>query len=95
MALYRTSLLYLRDYGEGERAREFLQEVGREKPGSEAAQLAQEMLGHLAVLDQHRQRVVLADSTVAAQSAPADSAAAGDAEDTAMVSTSPVHPTNS
>jgi len=65
MALYRTGLLYLREYGEAERAAEYFQEVGQERPGSEAAGLAQEMLGYLRQLEQLRSRIVQADSLAA------------------------------
>ena len=82
MALYQTGLLYLRDYGEGERANEYLQEVRREKGGSEAAAQAQEMLGFLSKLNQHKDRVHRADSLAALQtsSGPVDSSVAQEEE---------------
>ncbi|MFA6111186.1 MAG: tetratricopeptide repeat protein, partial [Candidatus Latescibacterota bacterium] len=57
MALYRTGLLYLQGFGQLDRAREYLQEVGQEKPGSEAVQLAQEMLRHLTRIKQLDERI--------------------------------------
>jgi tetratricopeptide (TPR) repeat protein len=65
MALYRTGLLYLRGFGESERGAEYFEEAKREKGGSEASKLAQEMLGYLAQLKQHTDRIHQADSLVA------------------------------
>ena len=67
MALYRTGLLYLRGFGESERGAEYFEEAKREKGGSEASKLAQEMLGYLAQLKQHTDRIHQADSLVAGQ----------------------------
>ncbi|MEW6755205.1 MAG: tetratricopeptide repeat protein [Candidatus Latescibacterota bacterium] len=75
-ALYQTGLLYLRDFGQEERAREYLQDVGKEKPGSEAGRRAQAMLGYLQQAEEHRQRIRQADSLAAAQAASAPGGAA-------------------
>jgi TolA-binding protein len=62
MALYHTSLLYLQDHGDVERAREYLREVGAEKRDSEAALQAQRTLQDLTELDRLTRRIVIADS---------------------------------
>ena len=67
MALYRTGLLYLQEYGEIERASEYFQEVGKEKGGSEAAVLTREMMGYLIQLKQLQERIHRADSLAVAQ----------------------------
>ena len=67
MALYRTGLLYLRAFGESERGAEYFEEAKREKGGSEASTLAQEMLGYLSQLKQYTDRIHQADSLVAPQ----------------------------
>ena len=65
MALYRTGLLHLQEYGDTELANEYLEEANREKPGSQGALLSQEMLGHLARLSRFQQQVHHADSLFA------------------------------
>ncbi len=62
MALYHTSLLYLQDHGDVERAREYLREVGAEKRDSEAAVQAQRTLQDLGELDRLTRRIFIADS---------------------------------
>lgn len=78
MALYYTGMLYFGQYDDKERAREYLQEVNKEKPGSEAAQLSGQRLQDLGELDKIMARLHQADSlaALAAEAAPpADSAA--------------------
>ena len=65
MALYRTGLLQLQEYGETELASEYFAEANRENPGSQAVLLAQEMLGYLGRLKQFQERVHYADSLFA------------------------------
>ena len=67
MALYHTSLLYLQDHGDVERAREYLREVGAEKRDSEAAVHAQRTLKDLGELDRLTRRIVIADSLAGVQ----------------------------
>ena len=67
MALYHTSLLYLQDYGDVERAREYLLEVSKEKRDSEAAVQAQRTLQDLGELDRLTRRIVIADSLAGVQ----------------------------
>ncbi len=76
MALYRTGLLYLQGFGQIDRARDYLQEVGKEKAGSEPARLAQEKLALLTRLDQINQRIAKAEA--AADSADREGQAAGE-----------------
>ncbi len=87
MALYRTGMLYLRERDDQGRAREYLQEVAKEKPGSEAADSSGERLRDLGELDQFMARLRQADSLAAAQqdSVSADSAQAGVLPDSAAV----------
>ncbi len=76
MALYYTGMLYFGHYGDKERAREYLQEVNKEKPGSEAAELSGQRLQDLSELDRHMARLHQADSLAAlaaAKALPADS----------------------
>ena len=65
MALYRTGLLHLQEYGETELAREYFQETNSESPGSQGVLLAQEMLTYLGRLQQSQGRVHRADSLYA------------------------------
>jgi len=65
MALYRTGLLYLQERGDSELAREYFQETGNEKAGSQGARFAQEMMGHLSRLQNLQERVHYADSLAA------------------------------
>ena len=65
MALFRTGLLQLQEYGETELASEYFEEANRESPGSQAVLLAQEMLGHIERLKQLQKRVHYADSLFA------------------------------
>ena len=65
MALYRTALVQLREYGNLEQAREYLLEVGREKRDSEAAVLAKETTAYMTQLDRLVYRVHRADSLLA------------------------------
>lgn len=85
MALYHTGMLYLRDYGDQNRAREYLQEVAKEKPGSEAADSSGERLRDLGELDRLMARVRQVDSLAAAQrdTARADSMQVAVLSDTA------------
>ena len=62
MALYRTGLLYLQEQSERERAQEYLEEVSKEKRGSEGAILAQDVLRDLNELDRLRAEIHRADS---------------------------------
>lgn len=72
MALYYTGMLYFGHYGDKERAREYLQEVNKEKAGSEAAELAGQRLQDLGELDRLMTRMAKADSlaAVAAKAVP-------------------------
>ena len=81
MALYRTGLLYLQERSERERAREYLDEVLKEKRGSEGAILAQEMLRDFVKLDRLRREIHRADSLAWEETAKSDSLAAGVAAD--------------
>jgi tetratricopeptide (TPR) repeat protein len=83
MALYHTGMLYFSHYGDRERAREYLQEVNKEKPGSHAAELSGQRLQDLAELDKLMARLHQADSLAAAATAVADSQKA--AADSAQV----------
>ena len=65
MALYRTGLLHLQEYGDTELAREYFQETNSESPGSQGVLLAQEMLTYLGRLQQSQARVHRADSLYA------------------------------
>ncbi len=65
MALYRTGLLHLQEYGDTELAREYFQETNSESPGSQGVLLAQEMLTYLGRLQQLQARVHRADSLYA------------------------------
>ncbi len=65
MALYRTALVHLQEYGDLVQAREYLLEVGKEKRDSEAAVLAQETTSYLTQLDRLVYRVHKADSLLA------------------------------
>ncbi|MBI2505359.1 MAG: tetratricopeptide repeat protein [Candidatus Latescibacteria bacterium] len=65
MALYYTGMLYFSHYGDKERAREYLQEVNKEKPGSEAAELSGQRLQDLGELDRIMARLHQADSLAA------------------------------
>ena len=65
MALYRTGLLHLQEYGDTELAREYFEETNRESPGSQGVLLAQEMLAYLGRLGQLQSRVHRADSLYA------------------------------
>ena len=65
MALYRTGLLQLQEYGANNLAREYFEEANRESPGSQAVLLAQEMLGYLGRLKEFQERVHYADSLFA------------------------------
>ncbi len=65
MALYRTGLLYLQERGDTELAREYFQETGTEKAGSQGARFAQEMMGYLTRLQSLQERVHFADSLAA------------------------------
>lgn len=78
MALYQTGLLYLREYGEEESAKEYFTEVGREKPGSKAAVLARDMLRYLGEIAAVRQRITRADSLAAVQGGEVTSSAGRD-----------------
>ena len=69
MALYQTGLLYLRGYGDEERARDYLKEVEREKGASEAAELSREMLGYLQRLSRLRVDIQRADSLASIRAA--------------------------
>ena len=78
MALYRTALVHLQEYGDLVLAREYLLEVGREKRDSEAALLAQETTAYMTQLDRLVYRVHRADSLLADSLATlADSLALG------------------
>ena len=65
MALYRTGLLYLQEQGDIELARDYFDETNREKAGSQGAQLAQVMRGHLTRLQGLQASVHRADSLAA------------------------------
>ena len=65
MALYRIGLLHLQEYGDTERARDYLEESSRESPGAQGVLLAQEMLGHLRRLHQFQRQIHRADSLYA------------------------------
>lgn len=65
MALYRTGLLHLQEYGDTELAGEYFEETNRENPGSQGVLQAQEMLGYLSRLRQFQERVHHADSLFA------------------------------
>ena len=67
MAIYRTGVLYLREYGERVRAQEYLEEVLTEKRGSEAALLTQEFLADFKELDRLIVQIHRADSLAAAE----------------------------
>ena len=65
MALYRTGLLHLQEYGDTELAREYFEETNRESAGSQGVLLAQEMLAYLGRLGHLQARVHRADSLYA------------------------------
>lgn len=65
MALYRIGLLQLQEYGDTERARDYLEESSRESSGAQGVLLAQEMLGHLRRLRQFQRQIHRADSLYA------------------------------
>ena len=65
MALYRTGLLHLQEYGDTELAREYFEETNRENPGSQGVLLAQKMSAYLSRLRQLQDRVHRADSLYA------------------------------
>ncbi len=79
MALYYTGMLYFSQYGDKERAREYLQDVNKEKPGSEASELSAQRLQDLGELDKIMTRFHQADSLAALAAAkgavPVDSLA--------------------
>lgn len=75
MALYHTGMLYFSHYGDRERAREYLQEVNKERPGSLAAELSGQRLQDLAELDRIMARLHQADSLAALATAKAAPAA--------------------
>ena len=80
MAIYRTGVLYLREYGERARAEEYLNEVLTERRGSEAALLTQEFLADFKKVDRLVIQVHRADSLTAAEhdtDSLADSTAGG------------------
>ena len=62
MAIYRTGILYLQEYGQRERSQEYLEEVQKEKKGSEAALLSREFLADFKKLDGLVRQIYLADS---------------------------------
>ncbi|MCC7264731.1 MAG: tetratricopeptide repeat protein [Candidatus Latescibacteria bacterium] len=92
MALYYTGMLYFSHYGDKERAREYLQEVNKEKAGSEAAELSAQRLQDLGELDKIMARLFRADSLAAAEAAKvppaADSAKVAPADPLAQVAPS-------
>ncbi len=57
MALYQTGLLYLRYYGQEERAVAYFKEVSSERRGSEAERLAGDMLRHVDKVSAVRERI--------------------------------------
>jgi tetratricopeptide (TPR) repeat protein len=65
MALYETGQLYLQEYGQRDRARQYFAEVSLEKRGTEADSLANVALTTSAELDGLVEQVWLADSTAA------------------------------
>ena len=67
MALYRTGLLYLQEYGNTERAEEYFKETKAEKPRSEGARLGQLILRDLGELERLRRRIFRADSLAVAR----------------------------
>ena len=67
MALYRTGLLYLQEYGETERAEEYFRETKAEKPNSAGARLGQLLLKDLGELQRLRSRIHRADSLAMAR----------------------------
>jgi len=80
LALYYTGMLYFGHYGDKERAREYLLEVNKEKPGSEAAELSGQRLQDLGELDKIMARLHQADSLAAlaaARGMPAADSAGG------------------
>ena len=66
MALFRTGLLYLQEFGDTERAEEYFKEIQAEKSGSEASKLGREILKDLQELERLRRRIHRADSLAAA-----------------------------
>lgn len=60
MALYQTGLLYLRYYGQEERAVAYFKEVSSERRGSEAEKLAGDMLRYLDTVGSVRERLARA-----------------------------------
>ena len=62
MALYRTGLVYLQDFGDTERAEEYFRETREEKPSSEGARLGQLIVKDLDELQRLRRRIFRADS---------------------------------
>ena len=84
MAIYRTGVLYLQEFGERERSLEYLQEVQKEKKGSEAARLAHEFLADFKKLNGLYRQIHLADSLdVVDAAATADSMAKAAVADSA------------
>jgi len=80
LALYYTGMLYFGHYGDKERASEYLLEVNKEKPGSEAAELSGQRLQDLGELDKIMARLHHADSLAAlaaAKGLPAADSAGG------------------
>ncbi len=88
MALYRTGLLCLQEYGDTERAEEYFKEIQAEKSGSEASVLGQRILKDMAELERLRVRIHKADSLAMVSGVGADSLAAlqaGSADSLAVV----------
>ena len=75
LALYYTGVIQLQAYGEVELARELFAEIRRERAGSEAVELGQEMLDNLENVDRIVQRIERADSLAAIVATLPDSAA--------------------
>jgi TolA-binding protein len=75
MALYRTGLLYLQEYGDTERADEYFKEIREEKGNSSAAVLGQRILKDMAELERLRQRIHRADSLAAVNAGTVDTSA--------------------
>ena len=67
MALYRTGLLYLQEYGDTQRAEEYFKETRAEKKNSRGAKLSRQMLKELGTLEKLRRRIRRADSLAVAK----------------------------